>query len=382
MTGAPTPSGGTFFQRYLLPGFALKGVIIGGGYATGRELAEYFLSEGPWGALYGMALATVIWSVVAALTFALARQFGAYDYRSFMSRLVGPGWLVFECCFIVFGVALLAVFGAAAGEVVASIAPVPTLAGTLALALAIALVAGLGEGAVVAMFKYVSILLYTVYLLLIVLSLTSFGDRIVAGLAGPQPSDSGWLAGGLIYGSYNIVAAVMILPLLRHLTSRRNALLAGAIAGPMAMLPGFVFLLAMIAFYPAILGETLPSDMLLRAIDLPVFRYLFQFMVLGALLESGVGLVHAINERAVLAWRERRGTAVPPWLRPALTVAMLINCMFVAEAVGLVALIAAGYKVMAVVFLLAFVIPVLTLGVRRLLRGPDLESAEGAPARA
>ena len=31
----------SLFQRYLLPGFAFKAVVIGGGYATGRELAEY-----------------------------------------------------------------------------------------------------------------------------------------------------------------------------------------------------------------------------------------------------------------------------------------------------------------------------------------------------
>ena len=30
----------TWFQRFLLPGFAFKAVVIGGGYATGRELAE------------------------------------------------------------------------------------------------------------------------------------------------------------------------------------------------------------------------------------------------------------------------------------------------------------------------------------------------------
>ena len=71
----------TWFQRFLLPGFALKAVIIGGGYATGRELAEYFVPSGPWGGLSAMLLATCIWSIVAALTFALARKLGAYEDR-------------------------------------------------------------------------------------------------------------------------------------------------------------------------------------------------------------------------------------------------------------------------------------------------------------
>ena len=41
----------SWFKRFLLPGLAFKAVVIGGGYATGRELAEFFLSVGPWGGL-------------------------------------------------------------------------------------------------------------------------------------------------------------------------------------------------------------------------------------------------------------------------------------------------------------------------------------------
>lgn len=373
-------SGATFFQRYLLPAFALKGVIIGGGYATGRELAEYFLSHGPGGALLAMLLATLIWSGVAALTFALALHFRAYDYRSFIGRLLGRGWIVFEVCYLAFAVLLLAVFGAAAGEVVASLSGAPPIVGTLLLALAIGVVAGTGEWAVETMFKYVSVLIYGAYALFIVFAVASFGGLIGAGLERPAAGD-GWFVGGVTYGSYNIVAAIMILPVLRHVATRRNALVAGAIAGPLAMLPGFVFLLAMIAFYPAILSETLPSDFLLRQMDVPAFRILFQVMVFGALLESGVSVVHAVNERAVNAWKAKRAAGHPSWLRAALTVGLLVVCMFIADRIGLVALIAEGYRAMAIVFLLVFVLPLLTLGVRRLWREPTVPLTPEEAAR-
>ena len=48
----------SWFQRYLLPGFAFKAVVIGGGYATGRELAEFFLPSGPAG---GVAAIILFW---------------------------------------------------------------------------------------------------------------------------------------------------------------------------------------------------------------------------------------------------------------------------------------------------------------------------------
>lgn len=46
---AASPAHSSWFQRVLLPGFAFKAVIIGGGYATGRELVEFFFPSGPWG---------------------------------------------------------------------------------------------------------------------------------------------------------------------------------------------------------------------------------------------------------------------------------------------------------------------------------------------
>ena len=50
----------SWFQRFLLPGFAFKAVVIGGGYATGRELAEFFLANGPRAGLAAMLLAMVV----------------------------------------------------------------------------------------------------------------------------------------------------------------------------------------------------------------------------------------------------------------------------------------------------------------------------------
>src|SRR3546814_10584702 len=69
--------------------------------------AEYFVQSGPWGRLAAMLLATLIWSVVAALTFALARKMRAYDYRSFFEGLLGPAWIAFEVAYLIFVVLIL-----------------------------------------------------------------------------------------------------------------------------------------------------------------------------------------------------------------------------------------------------------------------------------
>ena len=379
MSVGETGGGSSWFQRYLLPGFALKAVIIGGGYATGRELAEYFVPSGPWGGLAAMLLATLIWSVVAALTFALALKLGAYDYRSFFKGLLGPAWVAFEAAYIIFVVLILAVFGAAAGAIGAATFGWPEVSGSVLLAVSIVAVTAWGTGAVEQMFKYVSILLYAVYGLFLILALASFGGLIGQGFANAPPPSGNWMAGGLNYASYNIVGAVVILPVLRHLRHQRDAIVAGLIAGPLSMLPAILFFVAMMAFYPAIGDETLPSDFLLRQMTVPGFHVLFQVMIFAALLESGAGSVHAINERISGAIESRGRKPLTPGARAVIGAVILTGCMFVAGEIGLVDLIASGYRFLAWLFLAVFVLPLLTIGTWRLLRPSTAPQMEALP---
>jgi uncharacterized membrane protein YkvI len=366
----------SWFQRFLLPGFAFKAVVIGGGYATGRELAEFFLPSGPRGGLAGMLLAMVLWSVICAITFVFARETRSFDYRTFFKHLLGPGWVAFEIAYFLFVMVILSVFGAAAGAIGAATLGLPPVFGTFALAIAIVLFATFGNASVERLFKYVSFLLYGVYTLFVLLSFSSFGDRIAHGFATTAPAD-GWALGGLTYASYNVVGAVVILPVMRHMTSRRDAVIAGVIAGPLAMLPAVLFFTCMVAFYPGITSETLPSDFILRQLHIPIFHLLFQVMIFAALLESGTGAVHAINERVAAAWRHRRGSEFTPRARAILAATLLVGCIVVADRFGLVALIASGYRLLAYALLAVYVLPLLTIGVARLVRGAPLKPSLG-----
>ena len=146
------------------------------------------------------------------------------------------------------------------------------------------------------------------------------------------------------------------------------AAFAGLIAGPLAMLPALLFFSCMIAFYPGIATETLPSDFMLQQLRLPVFHLVFQLMIFAALLESGTGAVHAINERVAAAWRHRRGVDLSHRARGLIAAALLIGCIFVADRFGLVALIANGYRFLPYTLLAVYIAPLLTVGMAKLRR--------------
>jgi uncharacterized membrane protein YkvI len=173
--------------------------------------------------------------------------------------------------------------------------------------------------------------------------------------------------GGATYAGYNAIGAVAILPVLRHLQSRRDAVIAGSLAGVLGMLPAILFFACMSAFYPEIASATLPSDYLLSRLNAPIFHVLFQCMIFAALLESGAGIVHGANERiaGVLAHRKRAFTRAH---RLGVGAALLIGSVWLATEFGLVALVARGYRLLALMICVVYVVPTLTIGVWRVMR--------------
>jgi uncharacterized membrane protein YkvI len=361
---APSP---TRFNRFLLPGFAFKAVVIGGGYATGRELAEFFLPSGPQGGLAGMLLAMLIWSAVCTVTFLFARATGSANYRTFFAALLGPAWFLFDIAYMCLVLIVLSVFAAAAGDIGAALFGLPNIVGTLCLIGGIVLVTTFGTASVERLFKYVTYFLYGVYVVFIVLTLAKFFPAIATQFAAHHPT-TGWAAGGISYAGYNVVGAVTILPVLRHLTSNRDAVIAGLLCGPLAMLPAVVFFLGMTAFYPGIAAIELPSDYMLTRLDAPVLHLTFQVMIFFALLESGTGIVHSVNERVGAVITARGGTFTPQ-LRLTCAALLLAFSVFVAGRFGLVALIASGYRALSYALIAVFVLPLLTVGIWRVRSG-------------
>jgi uncharacterized membrane protein YkvI len=353
-----------FFKRYLLPGFVFEAAVIAGGYATGRELVEFFLPAGPWGGLLGMVVSMLVWSAVLMVSFELARVARAYDYRSFFKLLLGRGWFLFEIAYVLLMIIILAVMGAAAGEICHSLFGLPKLAGSLGMIAATGLMLVYSSAAIEKFLALSVGYLYLVYLVFVVWSVVAFGDRIEANFAAVPVGDD-WFKAGVTYAGYNVATIPAVLFCIRHLSSRREALVAGALAGPLGMLPGVVFYIAMMGYYDEIGAVALPSAFLLAKLQAPWFEWAFQIAVLLTLVDTGVALLHAINERVANAYAERQ-RPMPQRLRPVLAVCLMLVSVYAASAIGLVDLIAKGYGLLTYAFIALLIVPVLTIGLWKL----------------
>ncbi|MGC4028614.1 MAG: CocE/NonD family hydrolase C-terminal non-catalytic domain-containing protein [Steroidobacteraceae bacterium] len=288
-----------------VPGLVIMAVMVGGGYATGRELVEFFVSKGPATGLVGMALTAVLIGAVAMISFELARQFRTFDYRSFCKVLLGRFWWLFELAYLATLLIVLSVVSSAVGKMLLDMAGIPEALGSVAF-----------------------------------MALGRFGNELGTALASTpvQVGEAAWSAAS--YAGYNVAAVPTLIFVARHFRTRSEALIAGAIAGPL----------------------------ILQRLDVQWLATLVKVVILGALIKTGAGMLHGLNERIEGALHDR-GSSMPSWVRPAVALGCMVFAVYAASAVGIIGLIANGYRYASYVFWLVFLIPIFTYGLYLISRG-------------
>jgi len=178
----------------------------------------------------------------------------------------------------------------------------------------------------------------------------------------------------LSYTGYNVMILPILIFVARNFQSRSQAFIAGALAGPLILLPGLASILALSAFYPDILTAPLPISVVLSRLGNPALALCVQIVILGAFVKTGVGLLHGLNERFARAAVDR-GRAMPQYLRPLLALGIMAVAIFVASAVGIINLIGQGYRYSSYFFLVVFFFPLMLRGTWLVIRNRPLPNA-------
>ncbi|HVO45242.1 MAG TPA: hypothetical protein VMT29_02795 [Steroidobacteraceae bacterium] len=355
------------FMRLLIPGLVIQAVLVGGGYSTGRELVEFFLKDGPATALPGMAFTALIFSLGAMVSFELARRYQAFDYRSFCRVYMGPAWVLFEWGYLAILLLVLSVVASAGGKLLSEITGTSELVDSALFTAAVGVIVFFGSTFIERVISVWSVVFYIVYGSLFFMIVRHFGSALASNLAAAPLSISDGLRDAISYAGYNIAMLPVLTFVARNLRTRREAFISGALAGPLILLPGFAFLLALSAFYPAVVTAPLPVTLVLAKVGSPLLTIMARIVILGALLKTGVGLLHGLNERFARHFSEK-GVAMPRGARPAISIGLMVLSVYLAAALGIVELIARGYRYSSYYFLAVFVLPLATRGVWMIFR--------------
>ncbi|MDP2479135.1 MAG: hypothetical protein Q8W49_01355 [Candidatus Palauibacterales bacterium] len=391
------------FGRLVLPAVVLQSVLVGGGYATGRESVAY-------GARYGgrgwMAVLTIFvgFTVVSFLTFEIARRYRTYEYKAFIRQLIGRAWPAFDLVYVAMAILVIAVVASAAANILQETLGLPSILGAALVILAVASLLYFGADVIEAFKSLGTILLYVAYLLFGALVLGNRWPDVVRALSGGGAgtvAHGGVVAGvvassagaptlavvgtGIVYVGYNLAVYPAVLFTLHRQTERRETAVAALLSGFLMTLPFALTWLCLLAFYPSaeVFDAPVPWLHMLQDVGGTALFALFGIVMGWTLLETSVGLIHALVDRIDADLRHaspdppgrtgREGEAAEPGgLSPAASGLLGGGILLVAAVlsrVGIIALVARGYTWMGYAFIAVFALPLLTVGVWKTL-GP------------
>lgn len=349
--------------RYLVPGFVFQSIVIGGGYGTGAEITAFFAGKGMLGGLLAMLVTAVTWSVLCGLTFEFVRVFRCCDYHSMMRQLLGRYGVLYEVCYLLMMLMVLGVVNATAGTMLQDLLGLPPWFSGAALSAAIFFLATEGTQAIETALSLWSWVLYAVFGLFLLVVLLRFGGSVWAELTKFE-IQRGWALSGLRYAFYNLGVIPALLYTVREVQTRREAVLCGALAGVMGILPALLLLLAMGCDLPGAMAAEVPVAVVFGHLDMRWLYLLFQLVLLGTLVETGAGYIKALNDRVETAVKRRRGVCPKPLLP--LVAGTGVTLGLAVSGFGLTELVSRGYGSICWGFFAFYALPMLTIGVHQI----------------
>ena len=365
------------YAKYILPGVLLQSVLIGGGYATGREIYSYGAKFGAMGWISGLTIG-IGFALFAFLTFEICRIYKVYDYKNYIRQVIGPLWPVMDILTVLIAIVLIAVMAAATGSIFEQVG-LPNILGSVVIVFLCGLLNFKGSKVIEKFESVGTVLLYGGYILFTIIVLVKKGGNIPQVFEAMDTSAVGgsvtlplciWT--GILYVAYNINAIPMGMFSLTRQTKRKETLVSGIIAGLLMVIPWFLSYFAMMCFYgdTSIVGADVatPWMEMIKAVNGgPVLLGLFSLVMGWTLVETATGCIHMIIDRFDVALAERGNAKMSDRKRGLITVATLIAALLLSR-IGVVTLIEKGYSYLSYGFILFYLLPTLMIGGYKILR--------------
>lgn len=368
------------YAKYILPGVLLQSVLIGGGYATGREIYSYGAKFGAMGWIAGLTIG-IGFALFAFLTFEICRIFKVYDYKNYIKQVIGPLWPVMDILTVLIAILLIAVMAAATGSIFEQVG-LPNILGSVVIILLCGLLNFRGSKTIEKFESIGTVLLYVGYILFTIIVLVKFGGHIgeVFSTMDTSAYDGKVTVGlcvwtGILYVAYNINAIPMGMFSLTRQTKRKETLVSGLIAGLLMVIPWFLSYFAMMCFYgnTSIVGAdvTTPWMEMIKAVNggAPLL-VLFSIVMGWTLVETATGCIHMIIDRFDVALDEKGKGKMSDSKRGIVTVITLIAALILSR-IGVVTLIERGYSLLSYGFILFYLLPTLIIGGYKIIKHKD-----------
>ncbi|WP_164669879.1 YkvI family membrane protein [Virgibacillus doumboii] len=369
------------FGRYMVPAIIIQSTLIGGGYATGREIVQYGAKYGAMGWLGGIGI-LLGFTVMAILMFELARKYQAFEYRKLLKELIGKYWFLFDIVYLLLAILIIAIMASATGEILSSTLGFNYWVGVILITVIVGILNFYGKGLIERFKTFGTIALMLGYVLFAGLVIGTTWDDAVEVLSSGNTS---YMPGnvsifavlwtGILYVGYNLAVFPAALFAVKRQKSRKESVISGIIAGVLMTVPWFLTYFALMGFYPSeeVFGASVPWLVMLQEFPTAVV-VIFGIVVGWTLVETASGMIHAFVDRMEAQIQEHSNNSLEGKHRGLIAIGTLVLAMILSQ-VGIIDLISTGYTAMAYAMIAVFAIPLLTIGVYKIFFKKDDEAA-------
>ena len=351
-------------RKLFLPGIILQSVLIGGGYATGREIVEYGGKFGAGGWISGIAI-FFGFSLIAYLSMEASRFWQVYDYKSLLKKLIGQGWIAYEVVYLLLAVLIIAVMASAAGEILHQTMNLNNWVGVVLITVVVGFLNYKGEETIARLETIGSVALFIAYFIFTFSVFSSRGEAIIqtfnnwnTSYLQEAPGIGILLWTGILYVGYNLGVYPASFFTFRDIHSGRESAIAAIISGLLMTLPWFLTYFSIMAYYPDknVLESTVPWLQMLKEFN-PFLIVIFGIVVGWTLIETATGMIHAFISRIETEAIEK-GKPLQKITKAYISLAALIASLILSR-VGIIDLVAKGYTIMAYAMIAVYAVPLL-----------------------
>ncbi|MBC2655040.1 hypothetical protein H7A76_06270 [Pseudomonas sp. MSSRFD41] len=283
---------------------AFVGVIVGAGFASGRELLLMFVDFGVWG-LLGAVVSAALFTFLGMALASLGSRLRAASHKDVVHALCGRhlGALV-DLMITFFMFAVTVVMLAGGGALLEQQFGIPAITGSVLVTLVVVAIVCLDVHKVIGMIGAV-----TPFLIVTAVGIALYGAATrhldfqqLDQLAGRQQAGaSHWLLGALLYVSYNIVAGVPILAIMGGAAKgEKQAMWGGILGGALLGLLMLVMSLGLLSRLDSV--ADLPMPMLSIANEVsPLLGLLMALIIFCMILNTAVGTLYSFSARLLPA---------------------------------------------------------------------------------
>ncbi|MRX73868.1 hypothetical protein GJU40_17130 [Bacillus lacus] len=282
------------FTAAVQVGAVYVGTIVGAGFATGREIVEFFTRFGMLGML-GILLAGCLFIWLGMKILIISRRIGANSYKEFNLFLFGSklGSIINVFMFVVL-LAVTAVMISGAGAVFQEQLNVSKQVGMIATVLLALLVMKFGVKGLLG----VNMLVVPVLILFsIILAVNSFSFTIFTAEPVHEGNPLSWLLAAVSYASFNLaMAQAVLVPLAKEIEDEKALKLGGWLGGGVL---AAILLSSHIALsgLPGFIDFDIPMGQVMKGAFSALF-YIYILVIYGEIFTSVIGNLFGIERLA------------------------------------------------------------------------------------